>query len=49
MCSSDLRTHFEPLEAIGDLDGSPDYKRHLAGVMLGRAARAALSEAAARA
>lgn len=43
------RAHFEPLDAIGDLDGSPDYKRHLAGVMLGRAARAALSEAAARA
>jgi carbon-monoxide dehydrogenase medium subunit len=37
------------LDAIGDLDGSPDFKRHLAGVMLGRAARAALSEAAARA
>jgi carbon-monoxide dehydrogenase medium subunit len=43
------RTHFESLDAIGDLDGSPDYKRHLAGVMLARAARAALSEAAARA
>lgn len=37
------------LDAIGDLDGSPDFKRHLAGVMLGRAASAALSEAAARA
>ena len=36
------------LDAIGDLDGSPDFKRHLAGVMLGRATRAALSEAAAR-
>ena len=37
------------LDAIDDLDGSPDFKRHLAGVMLGRAARAALMEAVARA
>jgi len=37
------------LDAAEDLDGSPDYKRHLAGVLLGRAAQAALVEAAARA
>ena len=37
------------LDAAGDLDGSPDYKRHLAGVLLGRAARTALAEAVARA
>jgi len=36
------------LDAVGDLDGSPDYKRHLAGVLLGRAARAALAEATTR-
>jgi carbon-monoxide dehydrogenase medium subunit len=37
------------LDAIGDLDGSPDYKRHLAGVLLGRATRAALAQAVGRA
>jgi carbon-monoxide dehydrogenase medium subunit len=37
------------LDAIEDLDGSAAFKRHLAGVMLGRAARAALSEAVVRA
>jgi aerobic carbon-monoxide dehydrogenase medium subunit len=37
------------LDAVGDLDGSPDYKRHLAAVLLGRATRAALAEATARA
>jgi carbon-monoxide dehydrogenase medium subunit len=36
------------LDAADDLDGSADYKRHLAGVLLGRATRAALSEALAR-
>lgn len=46
---ADGRTAMARLDAIGDLDGSPDFKRHLAGVMLGRATRAALSEAAARA
>ena len=35
------------LDAVGDLDGSPDYKRHLAGVLLGRAATTALAEATA--
>lgn len=34
------------LDAVDDLNGSPDYKRHLAGVLLGRAARTALAEAA---
>ncbi len=43
------RARLGHLDAIGDLDGSPDFKRHLAGVVLGRAAIAALSEAAARA
>jgi carbon-monoxide dehydrogenase medium subunit len=37
------------LDAAADLDGSPDYKRHLAGVLLGRAAQAALMEAVVRA
>jgi carbon-monoxide dehydrogenase medium subunit len=37
------------LDAADDLDGSADFKRHLAGVLLGRAARAALGEATARA
>jgi len=45
---TDARTELGRLDAIGDLDGSPDFKRHLAGVMLGRAAKAALSEAASR-
>jgi len=36
------------LDAIGDLDGSPDYKRHLAGVLVRRATTAALSEALGR-
>jgi carbon-monoxide dehydrogenase medium subunit len=45
----EARAQLARLDAIGDLDGSPDFKRHLAGVMLGRAASAALSEAAARA
>jgi carbon-monoxide dehydrogenase medium subunit len=37
------------VDAAADLDGAPDYKRHLAGVLLGRAAGAALAEAVARA
>jgi carbon-monoxide dehydrogenase medium subunit len=37
------------LDAVEDLDGSPDFKRHLAGVLLARAAQAALTEAAANA
>jgi carbon-monoxide dehydrogenase medium subunit len=37
------------LDAVADLDGSADFKRHLAGVLLGRATRAALVEALARA
>jgi carbon-monoxide dehydrogenase medium subunit len=37
------------IDAVGDLDGSPDYKRHLAGVLFGRAAAAALTEARAHA
>ncbi|HEU4673297.1 MAG TPA: xanthine dehydrogenase family protein subunit M [Candidatus Limnocylindrales bacterium] len=38
---------FGSLDAIEDLNGSADYKRHLAGVLLRRAARDALTEAAA--
>ncbi len=36
---------FGSLDVAADLNGSADYKRHLAGVLLGRAVRAALSEA----
>jgi len=43
------RESFDHLDAVDDLDGSADFKRHLAGVMLGRATRAALAEAAGRA
>lgn len=34
------------LDAVDDLDGSADYKRHLASVLLGRAVPAAIAEAA---
>jgi carbon-monoxide dehydrogenase medium subunit len=34
------------LDAVSDVNGSADYKQHLAGVLLRRAFRAALSEAA---
>jgi len=37
------------LDAVGDHNGSPDYKRHLAGVLLGRAVAEALEEARAHA
>jgi len=40
---------FGALDVVADLNGSPDYKRHLAGVLLGRAARTALREALAHA
>ncbi len=33
------------VEAVDDINGSADYKRHLAGVLLGRATRQALEEA----
>ncbi|HET7030045.1 MAG TPA: FAD binding domain-containing protein [Candidatus Limnocylindrales bacterium] len=36
---------FDALDLIEDLNGSADYKRHLAGVLLAKAARAALAEA----
>jgi carbon-monoxide dehydrogenase medium subunit len=37
---------FDDLDAVADLDGSPEYKRHLAGVLLRRAVGAAVAEAA---
>jgi carbon-monoxide dehydrogenase medium subunit len=40
---------FGALDAVEDLNGSSDYKRHLAAVLLARAARAAVNEAVARA
>ena len=40
---------FGALDAVDDLNGSPDYKRHLAGVLLASTARAALHEALAHA
>ncbi|HUQ78460.1 MAG TPA: FAD binding domain-containing protein [Patescibacteria group bacterium] len=43
------RDAFADLDIVADLNGSADYKRHLAGVLLGRAAERALTEALARA
>jgi len=40
---------FDDVDVIPDLNGSADYKRHLAGVLLGRVARGALREALAHA
>jgi carbon-monoxide dehydrogenase medium subunit len=40
---------FDGLDVIADLNGSSDYKRHLAGILLERAAAAALTEAIAHA
>jgi carbon-monoxide dehydrogenase medium subunit len=40
---------FGDIDVVADLNGSADYKRHLAGVLLGRAARGALREALAHA
>jgi len=37
------------VDAAADLNGSADYKRHLAGVLIGRTARVALQEAVAHA
>jgi carbon-monoxide dehydrogenase medium subunit len=42
-------TALAELDATADLDGGADYKRHLAGVLLGRATRAAVAEAVGRA
>jgi carbon-monoxide dehydrogenase medium subunit len=42
---SAARAALAGIEAIDDHNGSADYKLHLAGVLLGRAARDALSEA----
>ena len=43
------RGAFEHLDVVADLDGSADFKRHLAGVILARATRRAMAEAVARA
>lgn len=43
------REAFADLDIVADVNGSADYKRHLAGVLLGRAAQSALGEALARA
>lgn len=43
------RDAFGELDVVADLNGSADYKRHLAGVLLGRAAQRALTEALAHA
>jgi len=40
---------FDDLDIVADHNGSADYKRHLAGVLLGQAADLALTEALARA
>ena len=40
---------FAGLDAVDDLNGAADYKRHLAGGLLEQAARAALREAIAHA
>lgn len=40
---------FDDLDIVADHNGSADYKRHLAGVLLGKAADRALTEAIARA
>jgi carbon-monoxide dehydrogenase medium subunit len=40
---------FAEVDIVADLNGSADYKRHLAGVLLGRAAQGALTEALAHA
>jgi carbon-monoxide dehydrogenase medium subunit len=36
------------VDAVEDLNGSPDYKRHLAGVLFAKTARAAIEEATSR-
>lgn len=35
----------QEVDAVADLNGSADYKRHLAGILVGRTARVALQEA----
>lgn len=40
---------FDDLDIVADHNGSADYKRHLAGVLLGQAADRAMTEAVARA
>jgi carbon-monoxide dehydrogenase medium subunit len=42
-------TAFDDIDAVDDLNGEADYKRHLAGVLLGTTGRSALREALAHA
>jgi len=42
----EARAAFGDLDVVPDLNGSADYKRHLAGILLGRAVRDALPEVA---
>ena len=43
---SELSDAFAAVDAVQDLNGSPDYKRHLAAVLTRQAAQAAVEEAA---
>jgi carbon-monoxide dehydrogenase medium subunit len=43
------RSAFDAIDAVEDLNGAADYKRHLAGVLLASTGQAALREALARA
>lgn len=47
--ASAVANAFDDLDVMPDLNGSADYKRHLASVLLGRAAQRALTEAMAHA
>ena len=47
--ASAVANAFDVLDVVADLNGSADYKRHLASVLLGRAAQRALTEAMAHA
>jgi aerobic carbon-monoxide dehydrogenase medium subunit len=42
---AEARGAFDDVDVVADINGSADYKRHLAGILLGRAAHSALTEA----